>query len=75
MAIFNVGAPVIIQHVLYSGFSWHFSQNLIGSAVYIHGFENSIEGPYQSPAGPVPGTSVKNSVSADAVSIGVTVRF
>ena len=70
-----MGAPLIVQHVVYSGVSWHFSESLIGSLAYIHGFENSIEGPYQTPQGPVPGTSVKNSVSADAVSIGVTVRF
>ncbi len=75
VAIFNVAAPVILEHVAYTGLSFHFTQNLIASLAYIHGFENSIEGPYMTPQGPVPGTSVKNIVSADAFSLGITVRF
>jgi long-chain fatty acid transport protein len=75
VAIFNVGAPTIIQHTLYAGGSWKFSENLVGSVSYAHAFENSIEGPYVLPQGVIPGTSVKSTVSADAITVGFSVLY
>lgn len=75
VALFNVGAPTILEHAVYTGFSWQFTSSLLASLSYAHGFRNSIEGPYIVPQGVVPGTSVKNSISADALTLGVTVRY
>jgi long-chain fatty acid transport protein len=74
-AVFNVGGPVIIEHTVYAGLSWRLSSHLLASLAYVHGFENTIEGPFAVPLGPVPGTSVKSQVYADALTVGVTVRY
>jgi long-chain fatty acid transport protein len=71
----NTVAPLIIEHVLSFGASWKVTEDLSLSVGYLHAFENSIEGPLVTPAGPVPGTSVRNSASADAVMVGVNLKF
>jgi long-chain fatty acid transport protein len=71
----NVGSPTTIEHILYLGGSYRLSQALTMSLAYAHGFENSISGPLQTPFGPVPGSSVKNTTSADTVVLQVSVRF
>lgn len=72
---FNVAAPTILEHTVYMGFSYRVSDALSLSLAYLHGFENSVDGPFNTPAGPVPNTSVKSTVSADALVLGVSVRF
>jgi long-chain fatty acid transport protein len=71
----NTVASVIIEHSLYAGVSWNVTKDLTVSIAYAHGFENSMEGPLVTPAGPVPGTSVKNSSSADTVVLGASLKF
>jgi long-chain fatty acid transport protein len=71
----NTVAPVILEHTIYAGASWKVTEDLALSVSYAHGFENSIEGPLFTPAGPVPGTSVKNSTSADCVVFGASLKF
>ena len=55
----NTVDPAIIERVVTAGASWRVTQNFTLSAAYVHGSENSINGPLLSPAGPVSGTSVR----------------
>ena len=72
---FNVASPTILEHAVYAGFTYAVSNALALNLAYVHGFQNSIEGPITTPAGAVPGSSVRNTTSADALTFGVTVRF
>jgi long-chain fatty acid transport protein len=72
---FNAGAPTIIQHTITCGASYKVTENFIMSVSYLHGFKNSITGPFQSPFGPVAGTSITNQVADDSFSLGATVKF
>lgn len=75
-SFFNVASPLIIQHIVSVGLSYHFTGNVLGSLAYIHGFENESSGPLQLPGiGPLAGTSVRSRVSADAIAAGVTVLY
>ncbi len=71
----NTIAPAIIEHNISVGMSWNVTEDFTLSFAYVHGFENSINGPLLSPAGPVPGTAVRNTASYDSVVIGATVKF
>jgi long-chain fatty acid transport protein len=76
VAFFNVASPLIIQHIISTGFSYNLTQNLIFSAAYLHGFENETTGPIVLPGvGAVPGTSVASKISADALVAGFTLRY
>ena len=72
---FNVASPTILEHAVYLGFSYRVSDALSLSMAYWHGFENSIDGPFNGPTGPVPNTSVRSTVSADSLIVGTTVQF
>jgi long-chain fatty acid transport protein len=74
-SVFNVASAPLYEHVLYLGASYKVSEALALSASYFHAFRNSITGPFVTPAGAVPGTSVTSRVSTDALTAGVTVRF
>jgi long-chain fatty acid transport protein len=75
-AFFNVASPLIIEHVAGIGCSYYLTSNEILSLAYLHGFQNQLSGPIQAPGfGDIPGTSVTSSVSADALSAGVTVQY
>ena len=72
---FNIASPVILQHSVNAGFSYRLTDDFSLSVAYMHWFQNSIEGPFNAPVGPIPNTSVRSTVSADAVILGATVRF
>ncbi len=72
---YNVGSPLIIQHGAYLGGSYNLTSRLTVSLAYSHYFENSVSGPIQSIGGPVPGTNVTSSASADSLLFGVTVML
>jgi long-chain fatty acid transport protein len=74
-AAFNVASPVIIEHTLCVGASYNVSQCLTLSVAYAHLFQNSITGPYITPLGTVPGSSVSSTVSADSLLVGASVKF
>ena len=76
LTIFSVAAPTNLEHTLYVGASYRVTDALSLSLAYVHGFENSIAGPYITPlTGPIPGSSVQYTTSADTFLIGATVRF
>jgi long-chain fatty acid transport protein len=71
----NVASTLIIQHWYSLGATYRWTQNVSSTIAYSHGFENTVTGPYQTPAGPVPGTSVTDRVRADILNFGVTVNW
>jgi long-chain fatty acid transport protein len=74
-SVFNVASAPLYEHVVYLGASYKLTEALALSASYFHAFQNSITGPFVTPAGAVPGTSVTSKVSTDALTAGLAVRF
>jgi long-chain fatty acid transport protein len=74
-SVFNVASAPLYEHVLYMGASFRMTEAWTLSASYFHAFENSITGPYVTPAGAVPGTSVTTRDSTDGLTAGVSVQF
>ena len=73
---FNVASPTILEHTIYVGASYKVSNALSLSATYLHAFQNEIEGPLVLAGfGAIPGSSIRNSTSVDAILIGGSVRF
>ena len=76
VAFFNIMSPLVIQHTLSAGLSFCVTPSFKISAAYNHYFENSVEGPMISPTfGPLAGTSVKGTASADSVTVGASFAF
>ncbi len=71
----NVGAPTIIENTATVGASWNVTPDFKLSVAYVHGFENSIEGPLFTAAGTVPGASVRSSASVDSIVLGGSLKF
>jgi long-chain fatty acid transport protein len=72
---FNVASPSIVQHGLYSGFSYQVTQTWSLALQYGHGFKNVISGPIQGLFGPIPGTSVRTEGGGDELTLGLQVGF
>lgn len=71
----NSLSPVVIQNILTAGASWSLTSDCLISFAYLHAFENSVRGLYQTPAGGIPGSFVQNTASADSFTLGATIRF
>jgi long-chain fatty acid transport protein len=74
-AFFNIASALITEHIVYCGASYRMAENWKLDLAYFHAFENSLTGPYQSPFGAIPGTSVTSTVSADGILAGASVRY
>jgi len=72
---FNLGTSLIMQHFLSIGAGFQIRDNLSANIAYTHGFQSSLTGPYVVPVGPVPGTSITTTNSADFLSAGITLKF
>ncbi len=73
---FNLPAPAVIQHHVSMGFSYCMTDATCVDFAYRHGFENSITGEIGHPSmGPIPGSSVTNSLSTDSLLVGFRVSF
>ena len=72
---FNVASPLIVQHALHLGASYAMADGFILSIAYTHCFENSVTGPLFGASGPIPGSWVTSTASANALSVGATKRF
>ncbi len=68
-SFFNVASPLIIEHVVSTGVSFLLTRNVSMTAAYIHGFQNSVTGPIPA------GGTVTNTVSADALNVGLTLKY
>ncbi len=73
---FNVASPTILQHSLSTGFTYAMSKSLSMSLAYVHCFQNTNTGPIIQPfTGAIPGSSVRESATADSVIMGASVLF
>ncbi len=73
--MFNVGTSLTISHFVSVGASVRIRQCVLANIAYTHGFENSLTGPYVTPAGPIAGTSITNTTAADWMTAGFTLQF
>jgi long-chain fatty acid transport protein len=71
----NAGVPLQLQHTVYAGASYRVSCNMDVHVAYAHAFESEISGPFVTPLGPLPGTSITSDVAVDSVTVGATIRF
>lgn len=73
--MFNIPSSLIIQNWLSLGASYKLRRNVIANIAYSRGLEQQQDGPIVLPAGAVPGTVVRQKISADMFSFGVTVTY
>lgn len=71
---FNTPAPAIVQHHVTGGFT-HSVGKIDLMVTYYHAFRNSITGPWISPMGAIPGTSVTSKMSENSVTFGFGKSF
>lgn len=74
-AFYNTQAAAVYQHVLSVGSSYQLTRNIVSSITWVHGFHNAIDGPWQSPLGPVPGSVVRVDQEVDSLVMGLGVVF
>ncbi len=72
LSMFNTAAPAVVQHHATFGVGYTFDNGFGLDAAYYHAFKNSISGPFQTPAGAMPGTSVKSSMAENSFFVGFT---
>lgn len=75
LAFINTPAPAIVQHHLSFGLAQTILKSWEGNITYYHAFQNSQTGPWLSPRGTIPGTSVTSKLSEDSISIGFSRSF
>lgn len=71
----NVASTAIYEHTIYFGGTYAFSEDVSASLAYFHSFENSIEGPFKTPAGSVAGTSVEIESRTDGFFASLTFKW
>lgn len=71
---FNTPAPAIVQHHVTGGFTQSLGK-VDFTVTYYHAFRNSITGPWISPMGAIPGTSVTSKMSENSVTFGFGKSF
>ena len=67
LSMINVAAPAIVQHHISVGVGIRATSQFEITAAYYHAFRNSGTGPIYGPMGPVPDTSVTNSMQENSV--------
>ena len=73
--MFNVPSSLIIQNWVSLGAGYKLRRNVIANIAYSRGLEQQQDGPVVLPAGPVPATVVRQKISADMFTFGVTVTY
>lgn len=71
----NIASPAIFEDHLTLGLGWQATSAMTLNLAYYKVFENDVTGPFQSPAGPVPGTSVTRYMEIDSFLAGFTFDF
>jgi len=66
----NVASPAIFEDHWCVGAGWRVTPALVLNLAYYKIPENRVTGPFVSPAGPVPGTSVTNTMEVDSFLFG-----
>ncbi len=75
VTFFNAGGSAIYDHMASMGFSYAFTPTMKISMAYVHVFPNGIQGPFFTPAGPVPNSMVRIDQHAEVLDFGVTVNY
>lgn len=74
-SMFAIGSPLIYQHMLSCGGSYKLTDTMSFNLAYSYLFDSPVEGPIVLPgAGAIPGTSVRNELTAHMLSIGLTMQ-
>lgn len=74
-AFLNTPAPAIVQQHVSCGIVETLRSGWEVNATYYHAFRNSLTGPWLSPQGAVPGTSVSSRMSENSLTIGFSRSF
>src|SRR6266568_81391 len=74
-AFLNTPAPAIVQHHVSGGIVQSLRSGWDVNATYYHAFRNSLTGPWLSPQGAIPGTSVTSRMSENSLTIGLARSF
>lgn len=72
---FNVLSSALWNHAVSTGATVPVTSALSMSLAYVHVFEASSKGAIQTPAGPIPGSSVEITQVSDTLSMGFDVKF
>lgn len=72
LAMFNAAAPAVVKHHATAGLGYTFENGLTVDLAYYRAFRGSVEGPLQTMAGPMAGTSVKSTLAEQSVLLGFT---
>ena len=72
MTMFNAPAPAVVKHHATVGLGYRISDGFGVDLAYYRAFENSITGSIQTPAGAMPGTQVKSSMSENSILMGIS---
>lgn len=72
---FNAATPLDITQGIYCGGSWSLTERFKVSLAYMHLFANTISGPWVGVAGPIAGTSVTATSSADSIIASASFLF
>jgi long-chain fatty acid transport protein len=75
LTFFNTPAPAIVQHHVTGGIVQTLHSGWEMNATYYHAFRNSSTGPWYSPQGAVPGTSVTSRMSENSLTVGLAKSF
>jgi long-chain fatty acid transport protein len=71
----SLAAPALFEDHLTLGLGWQAAPALTLNFAYYKIFENEVTGPFFGPAGPVPGTSVTNTMEVDSFLAGFSFDF
>ena len=71
-AFASVSAPAVYEHIFNLGLSFDITSRAVLSLTCVHAFENSVSGPFLSPAGPVPASRVTIHQAVDTAVVGIS---
>lgn len=75
-SFFNIASPLIYEHMISAGVSYQLTQWVAANVAYSYVLPNDVTGPLVFPGlGPLPGTSVTNSLDVHVMNFGVTARY
>jgi long-chain fatty acid transport protein len=72
MTMFNAPAPAVVKHHATVGLGYKIAGGFGVDVAYYRAFRNSITGPMETPAGAMPGTQVKSSMSENSILMGIS---
>ncbi len=67
LTAFNIGAPAYYTNIVSTGLSCRLSEAIALDLGYFYAPRSQISGPFVTPAGPLPGTQITDSVSSHSI--------